>query len=128
MEITVNVEEATPVYEQIIAQVCEAASTGKLAIGSMLPSVRQLAADLEINPNTVAKAYQILERNGVIQTAGRKGTFLSKNALENIDRTAEAKISQGLRSLIEEARDTGISKTKLTQIFSDLISNANFGS
>ena len=121
MEITINTNEATPVYEQIISQICEAVTDGQLKIGTMLPSIRQLASDLEINHNTVAKAYQFLERNGVIITAGRRGTFINKNALNNINNHAEIRLSVKLRNLLEESRSMGLSINKIETILKQTI-------
>ena len=124
MEITINTNAATPVYEQIISQICEAVTDGQLKTGTMLPSIRQLASDLEINHNTVAKAYQFLERNGVIITAGRRGTFINKNALNNISNHAETWLSVKLRNLLEESQDMGLSikqtETILKQTIKDI--------
>ena len=89
MEIMIDTNKAMPLYEQIVSQICEAVLEGKIAIGAMLPPIRQLALDLEINHNTVARAYQFLDQNGVTITAGRNGTFINKNAVENINNQAE---------------------------------------
>ena len=80
MEITVNIAAAEAVYEQIVRQIHEAVKSGTLRPDTPLPTVRQLAGDLMVNRNTVARAYRILEDQGVIQTAGRKGTFVRQNA------------------------------------------------
>jgi DNA-binding transcriptional regulator YhcF (GntR family) len=66
-----------PPYEQLRAQVATRAATGDLPAGTRLPTVRALAADLGLAVNTVAKAYRALETDGVITTAGRRGTFVS---------------------------------------------------
>ena len=121
MEIIINVKAVTPVYEQIISQICEAVMDGQLKMGAMLPSIRQLASDLEINHNTVAKAYQLLERNGVIITAGRRGTFINKNALNNISNHAETHLSMKLRNLLEESQSMGLSINQIETILKQTI-------
>lgn len=67
-----------PIYLQIVNQVKRAVASGVLVPGDRLPTVRQLAVDLTINPNTVAKAYQELEREGVISTVPGRGTFVGQ--------------------------------------------------
>lgn len=67
----------TPIYRQIADQVRQAVASGVLRTGDRLPSVREMAVDLAINPNTVAKAYQELEREGVIETPRGRGSFVA---------------------------------------------------
>ncbi|USG64071.1 GntR family transcriptional regulator [Brevibacillus ruminantium] len=64
-----------PIYQQIIQQIKEAVAKGLIAPGEKLPSVRELAGRIAINPNTIAKAYQELEREGIIETIRGRGTF-----------------------------------------------------
>ena len=80
MDIAIHASDPEPVYEQIVRQIQEAVKSGRLKAGTPLPPVRQLAGDLAINRNTVARAYRILEDQGVILTAGRKGTFVRSGA------------------------------------------------
>lgn len=75
----VNAALGLPIYLQIESQVKHAVAAGALKQGSALPSVRKLAADLRINPNTVARAYQNLERDGVIRTVPGGGTYVADN-------------------------------------------------
>jgi GntR family transcriptional regulator len=75
-----------PFYRQIILQVEMAIADGRLKAGTQLPTVRRLAVDLEINPNTVARAYSELEIRGVVTTQQGTGTFISD---QEIDVTAE---------------------------------------
>jgi DNA-binding transcriptional regulator YhcF (GntR family) len=67
---------ATPPFEQLKAQVLAQIDTGELIAGTKLPTVRQLAADLGVAPNTVARAYRELEADGFIETRGRNGTLI----------------------------------------------------
>jgi DNA-binding transcriptional regulator YhcF (GntR family) len=66
-----------PPYEQIRVQIIDAVSSGGVAAGSKLPTVRKLAVDLGVAPNTVARSYRELERDGVIETRGRAGSFIA---------------------------------------------------
>lgn len=76
MMITVDPKSPTPPFEQLRAQVAEQVRGGALAAGSRLPTVRRLAEDLGIAPNTVARAYRELEADGFIETRGRNGSFV----------------------------------------------------
>ncbi|MWB97950.1 GntR family transcriptional regulator [Agromyces seonyuensis] len=75
--ITVNPEGVLPPFEQIRVQIVDAVRGERLAAGAKLPTVRALAADLDLAVNTVAKAYKALEADGVIETRGRAGTFVA---------------------------------------------------
>ncbi|HNQ07110.1 MAG TPA: GntR family transcriptional regulator [Tetrasphaera sp.] len=75
--LSVAPESVTPAYEQIVTQVIGAIREGALAAGARLPTVRQLAGDLGLATNTVARAYRELEARGFVVTNGRKGTVVS---------------------------------------------------
>ena len=67
-----------PIYEQIVGQVRAAVASGDLRAGDALPSVRQLATELRVNPNTVAQAYRELEREGITYVQRGQGTFVAE--------------------------------------------------
>ncbi|AWB94405.1 GntR family transcriptional regulator [Agromyces badenianii] len=77
MPITVDPHDAAPPYEQIRAQVIAAVRNGELVPGTRMPTVRKFAEELGLAANTVARAYRELERDGVIETRGRNGSFVS---------------------------------------------------
>jgi len=72
-----DMHSGVPVYRQVVDQVRGAVAAGSLAAGDQLPTVRQLAVDLEINPNTVVRAYRELEYDGLLETHQGTGTFIS---------------------------------------------------
>lgn len=74
--IAIDPDSAVPPYEQIRGQVVTAVRSGTLTPGTRLPTVRHLAADLSLAPNTVARAFRELEKAGVVKTRGRLGTFV----------------------------------------------------
>ena len=76
--ITISTGSNTPIYKQITDQVRLAVVTGKLAVGDQLPSVRALAEDLVVNPNTVARAYADLTRDGLIESRAGRGVFITR--------------------------------------------------
>jgi len=77
MFLDLNTSFGVPVYLQIEGQVKQAVAAGALPPGTALPSVRRMAAEMRVNPNTVAKAYQNLEREGVIRTVPGGGTYVA---------------------------------------------------
>jgi DNA-binding transcriptional regulator YhcF (GntR family) len=77
LTLTVDAQSATPPFEQIRMQVIEAVRTGALVPGDKLPTVRRLAVDLGLAPNTVARSYRALEQDEVIETRGRLGSFVA---------------------------------------------------
>lgn len=79
MIITVDPTSGTPPYEQLRVQVRDAVTSGALAAGAKLPTVRGLAEELGLAVNTVARAYRELEADGVIETRGRNGTFIAQH-------------------------------------------------
>jgi DNA-binding transcriptional regulator YhcF (GntR family) len=75
--IAIDSRSATPPYEQLRVQLIEQVQSAELAAGTRLPTVRKLAEDLGLAPNTVARAYRELEADGFIETRGRNGSFVS---------------------------------------------------
>lgn len=85
-----NIDSAlpTPPYEQIKRQITAQRDSGQLPTGTRLPTVRRLAGDLGLAPNTVARAYKELEQEGVVQTMGRKGTVIANASSVTVSATA----------------------------------------
>jgi GntR family transcriptional regulator len=73
----IDPSSGTPIYRQIMDQIRQGVASGVLRPGDRLPSVRELAVELAVNPNTIAKAYQELEREGTIETPRGRGTFVA---------------------------------------------------
>ena len=76
LNVIISTGSATPIYRQVTDQIRLAVATGKLAVGDQLPSVRALAEELVVNPNTVARAYADLAREGVIESRAGRGVFV----------------------------------------------------
>jgi DNA-binding transcriptional regulator YhcF (GntR family) len=90
--------------------------TGELAAGQKLPTVRQLASDLGLAPNTVARTYRELEADGVITTHGRRGTFVASPALDDPDSSAIGSARKAAVSFTEAARRSGLSLAEATRL------------
>jgi DNA-binding transcriptional regulator YhcF (GntR family) len=78
MMLIIDPDDRTPPYEQLRQQLINAIAGGELVPGTKLPTVRRLAADLGIAPNTVARTYLELDREGLIETRGRRGSFVAQ--------------------------------------------------
>ncbi|TWI57842.1 GntR family transcriptional regulator [Halalkalibacter nanhaiisediminis] len=115
MFIRINPRSSTPLYEQVMEQVKELIAKGILESGEQLPSVRDLASQIVLNPNTVSKAYKELERNGVIVTIRGKGTFVADASDRKLDLKQLEQLRQQLQRLVIEATYAGIKKEELTQ-------------
>ena len=85
MKIHLDLKSGVPFYRQIIDQVKSAIATGRLEPGNRLPTVRQLAVDLSVNPNTVSRAYTELELTGLVDTHMGSGTFVGQKKVEQDD-------------------------------------------
>ena len=75
--LTIDPRSAVPPFEQLRVQLLEEVQSGTLVFGAKLPTVRRLAEDLGLAPNTVARSYRELEQDGIIETRGRNGTFVA---------------------------------------------------
>ena len=106
-----------PIYLQIINQVKKAAATGLLQPGDQLPSVRDLAAELTINPNTVARAYHELEREGIIYTERGKGTFLAGGEPRLLPGERQKILEKAIDALLVEAHHLRFSRDEVREIF-----------
>jgi GntR family transcriptional regulator len=105
-----NSSDATPLYAQLTRAIQFAIATGKLRIGEQLPTVRQLAVDLRINANTVAKVYAELERTGVVETRRGVGTFICARHFEpKENRQREVHLRDFADRFIAEAGALGFS-------------------
>ena len=109
LEILIDMKSGVPFYRQIIEQVKFAIARGDLETGDRLPTVRQLAVDLSINPNTVIRAYRELEIEGVLATQQGSGTFVgsSRPAIDRLEK--QRMLDQILTELLARASTYGLS-------------------
>ena len=109
--LAIDARSATPPYEQLRLQLLEQILTGALPHGSRLPTVRRLADDLGLAPNTVARCYRELEQSGAIETRGRNGTLVAWSA-----DVAERRIEEAARALADSARELGMDADRVLEI------------
>ncbi len=117
MEIVIDIEDPVPLFSQLVTQVKDAIQTGKLSPGDPLPSIRQLAIDLELNAKTVAKAYRLLERDSVIQTRGYRGTFVHPDARANSTVDLNAWVMEKLTDTVAAFREAGATDSEIRIAF-----------
>ena len=108
-----NLQSKTPIYEQIQEQILKFIEVGVLKPGDRLPSVRQMAMDNGINPNTVAKAYAEMEKNGYVYNLPKKGVYVAE---VNIN---DSRIQQ-IRQLLIPLKENGITKEELLEVINGI--------
>jgi len=104
-----DLHSGVPVYRQIIDQVRGGVASGSLVVGDQLPTVRQLAVDLSINPNTVVRAYRELELGGLLETHQGTGTFISTQKIRNGEQERARQLAQIAADCIARAGAAGFS-------------------
>lgn len=114
---TIDPRSGVPIYHQLIEQVKRSVALGVLSPGEQLPTVKQLALDLTINPNTVARAYRDLERDEVIETAPGRGSFVRGNgAAGKAQKTLDDVAMDALDQSIREAKSIGLSRSQVLSL------------
>jgi GntR family transcriptional regulator len=119
---TVDPRSGVPLYLQLIEQIKRSVALGTLAPGEQLPTVKALALELTVNPNTVARVYRELERDGVIDTSPGRGSFIradgsgveARRAVSDVARTA-------FESAIREAKSLGLSRQETSELMTRTI-------
>ena len=105
-----DTKSGVPFYRQIINLIEHNISTGKLRAGEKLPTIRQLAIELKINPNTIAKAYNELEIRGLVVTQVGNGTFISDKKVDGSEIEIKKKIYGICSKFLLELKEFGIDK------------------
>lgn len=111
--IEIDSRSQAPIYEQIIRQIKELIARGGLVQGEKLPSVRELSSMILVNPNTVSRAYQELEREGVIETLRGKGTFVSSLPKPRLEEERLKTMKENVRNIVVEATHLGVSAEEI---------------
>ena len=106
-----------PIYIQVAEQISKAIAWGELASGDKLPAVRKLAAELVINPNTVARSYSRLEQSGLVTTKTGSGTFVSDPKLRRTDAADINILTERMDTLISRGLNLGIEAPDLIRLF-----------
>jgi GntR family transcriptional regulator len=123
MDIEVDFESGVPIYTQLVDRIKQMVVIGQLQPGEQLPTMRQLAADLRINYNTVGRAYTILDQEGVISTQQGRGTFITSRLDEDqIQRLRMDKLRSMVGHVLDEAFVLGYSQEEIEKVVAEQLS------
>jgi GntR family transcriptional regulator len=117
--IRVDATSFVPIYEQIKQEIGRLVATGRLKVGEPLPSIRDLAAAIIVNPNTVARAYRELEQDGVVSTQKGRGSFIAPRARPDAERDLKAHLGRVMDEAVAEARRFDLGDDAILGLFED---------
>jgi GntR family transcriptional regulator len=123
-QFRLDLQSGVPVYRQIIDQVTGGIAAGSVRPGDQLPTVRQLAVDLSVNPNTVIRAYRELEIRGVLETHQGTGTFIGHQKVQRDDAERRRRINQIVGEFVARAGAAGLTVDDLIEQLQDIQSEA----
>ena len=124
--ITIDYKDRRPIYEQIVSSIEDLAVRGVLEPDSQLPSVRQLAVELSINPNTIQRAYSQLEKTGVIYSVKGKGNFVAADPKRLREKKME-QILQEMEKLLRQALALGAGRERMENWLHSLLEKEEGG-
>ena len=116
IHFTLDPANGTPIYRQIIQQIEYAILSGRVKNGDKLPTIRTLAVDLKINPNTIARAYSELEIRGILETQVGSGTYISDKEPVMEDDSLNRKIREVIGRFVQEMRDLGVENREIVKL------------
>jgi GntR family transcriptional regulator len=119
MFFQVDASSDLPIYDQVVRQVKYAVANGTLAAGDLIPSVRDLACELAVNPNTVVRAYQLLQSDGVIKPLRGKGMAVMPGSARHCRAARDRLIDARIRQVLIEALQSGLGSERIAQIVLD---------
>lgn len=122
MRFHIDPDSGVPVYLQISQNIKRSIALGSLRGGEQVPSVREVAEILTVNPNTVAKAYQLLEREGIVATRKGIGTFVSDSDVSITDQERKNAVSEKLDRALVEAEHLRLTRDEVEELFSERLS------
>jgi GntR family transcriptional regulator len=129
MNLRINFSSGVPIYLQLMEQIKHAVETGAIRVGEQLPTIRSIAEELAMNPNTAARAYRDLEREGVVEVRHGSGVFVAGPQMSSGKTDEIRKAGEVLRHAMEKSTALGLSESELRRIFEDELSrlpdNAN---
>ncbi|OJW14720.1 MAG: hypothetical protein BGO49_17195 [Planctomycetales bacterium 71-10] len=119
MQFEIDGMSRLPIYRQLVEQVREGIARGGVKPGEQLPSVRQLSRDLVVNPNTVARAYTELEREGLLANRPGRGVFVAEPRGELTEEARRRRLTEGVDRLLTEAVHLGFSKAEVARLVAE---------
>jgi|SRR5579871_4847671 len=125
MWFDIHPDSPIPIFEQIVSQVIFHIASGGLEVGELIPSVRGMGKQLTVHPNTVAKAFQELERLGVITERRGRGMEVTADALKICQTLRRDKIGKRIREALREAVSSGLSADEIHRLVEEEIGRVN---
>jgi GntR family transcriptional regulator len=126
MEFRIESSSRVPIYRQLVAQIREAVARGRLKPEERLPSVRDLSRQLVVNPNTVARVYTELEREGILNTRPGLGVFVAQPRSDLTKRARKDRLTCLIDETLTEAVHLGFSSEELLALISDRLTRFQF--
>jgi GntR family transcriptional regulator len=123
ISFSLDQENGVPIYRQVIQQIEYAILSGRMRCGDKLPTIRSLAVELKINPNTIAKAYNELEIRGILSTQVGSGTFISDKKPEGETDVRQAKIRGVFNRFVQDMADLGVDRAGIVEMCRSLQSS-----
>ena len=118
MEIRIDPDSAVPIYMQVVHSIKQQVATGRLKPGEQLPTVRELATNLRVNPNTVARAYDLLDSDSVITTQQGRGTYVREHPDNaHLARVRQEQLKAMMDSTVAKALSQGYSAEEIEEAF-----------
>jgi GntR family transcriptional regulator len=124
-DFRLDLHSGVPVYRQIIDQILGGIASGRLAVGDQIPTVRQVAVDLAINPNTVVRAYREMEIRGVLETQQGTGTFIAHKKIEPNEVERSRRLTQLVTEFVARAGSAGFSVEELMEQLNELLAETS---
>ncbi len=122
--MAVDPNDHVPIYEQIVEYICGSVTAGVYRPGEALPSIRALAQRLVVNPNTIQRAYQELERQGLVEMRRGLGMFVTDDARSSAQRRSEAAVASRFKQGVDKAQAAKISTTRIRSLFNESLQAA----
>ena len=122
MDLRINFSSGVPIYLQLMEQVKHAVETGAIRGGEQLPTIRKIAEDLAMNPNTVARAYRELESEGIVEVRHGSGAYVAEPKTSSAKAAAIRRAGEVLRPAIEKGRALGLTESELRRVFENELS------
>ena len=123
MFFTIDPHNGVAIYEQVVRRVNFVVASEALKVGEMVPSVRQLARELAINPNTVARAYRELQSSGVLEAVRGTGLAVTQGAEKRCQAARVKMIGQRIRSVLEEAKQSRLEPEEIRDLVGQVLSD-----
>jgi GntR family transcriptional regulator len=125
MLLDIQPDSPVPIYEQIVAQMIFGIAAGGVEPGAMIPSVRELAQRLLVHPNTVARAFQELERKGVVESKRGRGMEVAGSAPATCHKLRQELVRNRIRDALREAHSSALSPDEIRKLVEDELARSN---